>query len=82
MPMPPQVLKQVQDEMFRELLRVVLADRDPSVRVDAAGDQHVEISGAGGQSVKIEFDPSTGLPARETYQAAGPGGVASTRGDF
>ena len=77
MPMPPQVLKQVQDELFRELLRVVLADRDPSVRVDAAGDQLVEISGAGGQSVKIAFDPSTGLPARETYQAAGPGGVAS-----
>jgi len=76
MPMSPAVLKQVEDELFRNLFHIVLADRDSSLKVNAAGDNLVEISGAG-RTVRIAFDPSTGLPARETYQQAGPGGVAS-----
>jgi zinc protease len=75
-PLPPAELKQVQDEVFRNLLRVMAADRDSSLKVNAVGGNMVEISG-GGQSVKIAFDESTGLPEREVYQQAGPTGPAS-----
>ena len=74
MPMPAQVLKQAQGEMFRDLLHVMLADRDSAVEVNAISADTVEIS-AGGHSVKLQFDPSTGLPAHEMYQQAGPGGM-------
>ncbi len=36
--------------------------------MNAVGENAVEISSADGLSVKVEFDPATGLPARETYQ--------------
>ena len=35
MAMPPPVLKQAQGEMFRDLLHVILADRDASMQVNA-----------------------------------------------
>ena len=41
--------------------------------MNAVGDDAVEISSADGLSVKLEFDPATGLPARETYQETGGG---------
>ena len=75
-PLPPAEVKQVQDELFRNLLRAVVADRDASLKVNAVGGNMVEISGPG-QSVRIALDESTGLPAREIYQQAGMGGVAS-----
>ena len=67
-PMPPQVLKQVQGEVFRNLFHVLQADRDPALTVNAAGKNVVEISAADGQRVKIEMDESTGLPAREMFE--------------
>ena len=70
-PMPPPVLKQAQGELFRNLPHVMLADRDPSLEVTATGDNAVEISSKDGNRVKIEFDPSTGLPASETYPQVG-----------
>jgi len=73
-PMPPPVLKQAQGELFRNLLHVILADRDASLKVNAVGKSTVEISAAGGQSVRIDFDEATGLPAREQYQEAGQNG--------
>ncbi len=70
-PMPPPVLKQAHGEIFRNLLRVMLADRDPSLQVTAAGDHAVEVTSKDGDQVTIEFDPSTGLPSGETYAQVG-----------
>ncbi len=72
--MPPQLLKQAQSEMFRDLLHAILADRDASTQINAISADTVEISAAG-HSVQLRFDPTTGLPAGELYQEPGPGGV-------
>jgi len=69
MPMPDAVLKQAQEELFRHLFHLAVADRDPSLQVSAAGNDAVEISTPDGMSVKLEFDEATGLPVREAYQA-------------
>ena len=77
MPMPAQVVKQVQGEIFREWVTVVLSDRDSSRTVTAAGPGAVDISGAEGQSVHIEIDEKTGLPARQVYKETSMGGPPS-----
>jgi zinc protease len=82
MPMPAQLLKQAQAEMFRELLHVILADRDSSAQVNAISADTVEISSADGHTVRLQFDASTGLPAREMYPQAGPGGVVQIEDVF
>ena len=54
----------------------MLSDRDSSRIVNAVGENTVEVAAAnGGLSVKIEFDPATGLPARETYTEPGVTGA-------
>jgi zinc protease len=70
-PMPGEVLKQAQGEIFRDLIGLMLSSRDASRTVNAVGENAVQISSADGISVKVEFDPATGLPARETYQETG-----------
>ena len=76
MAMPPDVLRQARGDQFRELKALMLSTRDASRMVNAVGDNAVEISG-GGLSVRVEFDPGTGLPTRETYQEPGPTGAPS-----
>ncbi|HLX44727.1 MAG TPA: pitrilysin family protein [Bryobacteraceae bacterium] len=82
MPMPAQVLKQAQGELFRDLLHVLIADRDSSVQVNATGKSAVEISSPAGESVKVEFDESTGLPTREIYQEGGQNGPLEVQESF
>ena len=61
----------------------MLSDRDPSRIVNAIGDNAVEVSTATGSlSVRIEFDPATGLPARETYTDIGSGGAPAETTDI
>ena len=60
------VLKQAQGEMFRNVARLMIADRDASLQVNAVADDTVEISGQAG-SVRVKFDQATGLPVNETY---------------
>ena len=82
-PMPAEVLKQAQGEIFREPFALMLSDRDASRVVNAIGENTVEISTAtGGLSVRIEFDPATGLPARETYTDIGSGGAPAETVDI
>jgi hypothetical protein len=54
--------------------------------VSAVNDHTVEIDATDGQSVKVEIDPATGLPAKTSYQAPGVGGtmieVAQTYSDW
>jgi zinc protease len=76
-PMAPDVLKQAQGEMFRRLTGLVLSDRDASRTVSAVDDHTIEIGTSDGQSVRIEIDPSTGLPAKESYQAPAIGGAST-----
>ena len=73
--MPPDLVKQGQGELFRELFLVLLSDRDPSRRVNAVGENTAEISAADGQQMRIEFDPATGLPSRLMYKEAGQNGA-------
>jgi hypothetical protein len=40
-------------------------------------DHTIEIGTSDGQSVRIEIDPSTGLPAKESYQAPAIGGAST-----
>lgn len=79
-PMPAEVLKQAQGEIFRDLIGLMLSSRDASRTVNAVGENSVQISSAGGLIVKVDFDPATGLPARETYQETGE--VVETYSDW
>jgi zinc protease len=79
-PMPPQVLKQAQGEIFRQWLTLMLSDRDPSRTVSATGPNAVQISAAG-ESVRVEFDDATGLPLRQIYKE-GPFDVKETFSDW
>jgi hypothetical protein len=81
-PMPAPVLKQAQGELFRNLLHVMLADRDSTLKVNAVAKNKVEISSAD-QSATVDFDESTGLPSRLAYQeAAGPTGPTEVSESF
>ena len=74
--MPAEVLKQAQGEIFREPFALMLSESDPSRVVNAIGENAIEVSIAnGGLSVRMEFDPATGLPAREIYADIGSGGA-------
>ena len=79
--MPAEVLKQAQGEIFRELYPLMLSDRDASRTVNAVGENTIEIA-AGGFSVRIELDPATGLPARQTYTDIGSGGAPAQTADI
>ncbi len=77
LPMPGPVLKQVQGEVFREWVTLVLSDRDPSRTVSAVGPNAVEILDAAGDSVQVDFDPATGLPVSQSFKQAGITGPPS-----
>jgi predicted Zn-dependent peptidase len=79
--MPPEVLKQSQGELFRQPFALVLSDRDASRTVNAVGENTVEIAGANGLRVRVEFDPATGLPAREIYTEPGQNGAPAETTD-
>jgi zinc protease len=76
MGMPAEVLRQARGDLFRTLPTLLLSTRDSSRTVNAVGDNAVEISG-GGISVKVEFDPATGLPSKLNYQEPGQTGAPS-----
>jgi zinc protease len=80
--MPAEVLKQAQGELFREPYALMLSDRDSSRTVNAVGENAVEISAASGLRVTIEFDPATGLPAREVYTEPGQNGAPAETVDI
>jgi zinc protease len=77
MPMPPQVLKQAQGEIFREWLPLILSDRDQTRTVNAVAPNAVEISAAG-ESVRVEFDAASGLPSGKIYKE----GALEVRGTY
>jgi zinc protease len=76
MPMNADILKQAQGELFRQLPSLVL-----SANANAVGDNAVQISGADGQTVNLEFDAVNGLPSSVTYRQ-GPSEVVETFSDY
>jgi zinc protease len=82
MEMPPPVLRQMQGEKARSMFELLLADKNPNLTVNAIADNAVEITPKQGDSVQIEFDPSTGLPARYKYQSMGAQGPSSVESNI
>lgn len=74
-PLPAEVVKQVQGEVFRDLLRIVLSDRDTNRTLNATGPDTVEISDKAGNSAKLLIG-ADGLPAKLMHEEEGPGGMA------
>jgi zinc protease len=82
-PMPAELLKQAQGETFREPYALMLSDRNSSCTVNAIGDNAVEIATASGSlRVRVDFDPTTGLPAREVYTEPGQNGAPAETTDI
>lgn len=77
-PLPTETLATVRGVLFRQPSALMLSDRDPVRLVRAVGVDAVEVS-SDGESVRIEFDPATGLPLRQIYAIAGADGSRITR---
>jgi len=69
--MPPEILKQAQGELFRQLPALLLAT---GRTVNAVEENTVEIA-AGSERVRVVIDPATGLPARMLYRGTGETGA-------
>lgn len=83
-PMPPPVIKQVQGEAFRNLFN--LWSTSAGKTINAVAEDTIEITGAG-ESVRVTFDPASGLPSKYSYQSAGgmgggPAQVVTTYSDW
>lgn len=78
-PMPPPVVKQLNEEMFRNLFTLLLSDRVEGRTMNALSDTVVEISDKAGNTAKLTLDPATGLPATLQYKAMGPQGPADVQ---
>ncbi len=79
-PMRPDVQKQLQSEIFRDWISLILSDRDASRTVNATGPNAVEIS-APGENVHVEFDGASGLPVAQIYKQ-GPFEMKETYSDW
>jgi zinc protease len=83
---PPPVVKQVQGGIFRNHFTLYLSDRMPDRTVSAIGDNTVEISDKVGNSVRVDFDASTGLPLKLHHKsvamAGEPAAVTETLSDY
>jgi zinc protease len=82
---PPPVAKQMEGGMFRNPYTLFFSDRNPDRTIIASGENIVEISDKSGNSVRVEFDPATGLPSKTHYRQigmAGPAAMTDTYSDF
>ncbi len=78
----PAVLRQVRGEIFREIARLMLSDRDPDRVVNSVGEGVVEISSKNGPRVELQLDETTGVPLKLSYQENGAGGAGSIEQTF
>lgn len=75
--LPPAVVKQVRGEMFRAIPLLAVSDRDPNRTVNYVGEGTLDISSKDGDTVRLEVDAKTGLPAKTSYQGEGGQGTVS-----
>jgi len=78
-PIPADVLRVAQGVIFRQPATLLLSDRDATRIVRAVGENAVEIVTAEGLRVRLEFDATTGLLARQLYTEAGANGSPHER---
>jgi len=71
MPMPGEVIQQVQMEIFRQYFSLLLSDRMDGRKVNALGENKLEISDAAGHTVTVELDPASALPVKQGYLQSG-----------
>ncbi len=77
-PIPEAQTKQMQSELFRVFVPLLLSDRSPDRTVNAVSENEIEIQDKIGNSVRLILDPGTGLPLKETYQSLQPQGPPAT----
>ena len=70
-PMPGEVIQQVQMEVFRQLFGLLLSDRIGNRTVNAPGENKLEISDDAGHTVSVELDPASSLPVKQEYVQSG-----------
>ena len=70
-PMPGEVIQQVQMEVFRQLFGLLLSDRNGNRTVNAPGENKLEISDDAGHTVSVELDPTSSLPVKQGYVQSG-----------
>ncbi len=78
MAIPPPIAKQVQEGIFRNHYTLLLSDKNPDRTVAAVGDNAVQISDKSNNSVRADFDPSTGLLSKFTYKSIAMSGEPTT----
>jgi hypothetical protein len=74
MPIPPPIQKQINEELFRNLVTLLLSDRAADRTVNAVSDTEVDISDKTGNAVKVTLDPATGMLTKVSYRMMGPQG--------
>jgi zinc protease len=67
-PLPGPVMKQVEAEVFHNLLTLALSDADASRTVAASAPDILEIRDKGGNVTRLELN-SAGLPAKQMYES-------------
>ena len=77
--MQAETLATVRGVLFRQPSALILSNRNSSRSVRAVGTDAVEVSLPEGETVRIEFDPATGLSLRQIYRIDGAGGRRVTR---
>jgi len=70
-PMPGEIIQQVQMEIFRQLFGLLLSDRNSNRTINQAGDNKLEISDDAGHTVSVELDPASSLPVKQGYMQSG-----------
>ena len=78
--MPPEIVKQAQGELFRNIVTLILSDRVAGRTVNAVSPNTVEIAG-GGELVRMEFDLN-GRPSKLIYTDAGQPETVESYTDF
>ena len=59
---------------MRSFFNLMLSDRNPDLSVNAVAENAVAIASKSGDTVRVEFDSSSGLPLRIRYSSVGPQG--------
>jgi hypothetical protein len=78
MAVPPPIAKQIQESTFRNAFTLLLSDRDSDRTVAAVADNAVQVSDKSGNTVRLDFDPSTGLISKATYKSVAMTGEPAT----
>ncbi len=76
-PMPPPVVRQVRNALLRNPFRLWLADRQEGWTVNAVDERTLEVSDETGESLRLEIDPETGMPVKQTYRSVAMTGAPS-----